>query len=60
MRIALPDDDRHLAESSAPQPLQGEEHLGGGGLGSVEHAVVGFAFGVAQPRIRGRCVPVAG
>jgi hypothetical protein len=45
---------------SSPEPLHGEQHFGGGGLGAVEHAVVAFDFGVAQPRIDGRCVPVAG
>lgn len=45
---------------TAPEPLHGEQHFGGGSLGAVEHAVVGFAFGVAQPQITGRCVPLAG
>lgn len=43
-----------------PESLHGEQHFGGGVLGSVEHAQVGFAFGVAQPHIDGRCVPLAG
>jgi hypothetical protein len=45
---------------SGPEPLHGEQHFGGGVLGAVEHAVVAFDFGVAKPRIDGRCVPLAG
>ena len=45
---------------SGPEPLHGEQHFGGGILGAVEHAVVAFDFGVAQPHIDGRCMLPAG
>ena len=45
---------------SGAEPLHGEQHFGGGILGAVEHAVVAFDFGVAQPHIDGRCMLPAG
>jgi hypothetical protein len=40
-----------------PEVLHGEPILGGAAMGAVEFAKVDFAFGVAQPRIEGRCLP---
>ena len=39
-----------------PEVILGEPILGGAEVGSVEFAKVDFAFGVAQPRIEGRCL----
>jgi hypothetical protein len=40
-----------------PEVMHGEPILGGAAMGAVEFAKVDFAFGVAQPRIEGRCLP---
>ncbi len=40
-----------------PEVIHGEPILGGAELGAVDVAKVDFAFGVAQPRIEGRCLP---
>ncbi|MFE6255816.1 hypothetical protein [Agromyces sp. NPDC057865] len=40
-----------------PEVLHGEPILGGAAMSSVDFAKVDFAFGVAQPRIEGRCLP---
>ena len=40
-----------------PEVLHGEPILGGAGTSAVDYAKVDFAFGVAQPRIEGRCLP---
>jgi hypothetical protein len=40
-----------------PEVMHGEPILGGAAMGAVEFANVDFAFGVAQPRIEGRCLP---
>jgi hypothetical protein len=37
--------------------IHGEPILGGAALGAVDYARVNFEFGVAQPRIEGRCLP---
>jgi hypothetical protein len=36
--------------------IHGEPILGGAALAAVDHAKVDFAFGVAQPRVEGRCL----
>jgi hypothetical protein len=41
-----------------PEVLHGEPILGGAATSSVDFAKVDFAFGVAQPRIEGRCLPI--
>lgn len=41
-----------------PEVLHGEPILGGADLSAVDWAKVDFAFGVAQPRIEGRCLPL--
>ena len=41
-----------------PEVLHGEPILGGAAMSSVDFAKVDFAFGVAQPHIEGRCLPV--
>ena len=41
-----------------PEVLHGEPILGGADVSAVDWAKVDFAFGVAQPRIEGRCLPV--
>lgn len=40
-----------------PEVLHGEPILGGAAMSSVDSAKVDFAFGVAQPRVEGRCLP---
>ncbi|TYL50563.1 hypothetical protein [Agromyces mariniharenae] len=40
-----------------PEVLHGEPILGGAAMSAVDFAKVDFAFGVAQPRIEGRCLP---
>ncbi|PWC03887.1 hypothetical protein [Agromyces badenianii] len=40
------------------EPLHGEPLLGGGELSGVQSAKIDFAFGVVQPRVDGRCLPV--
>jgi hypothetical protein len=38
--------------------LHGEPILGGAAMSAVDFATVDFAFGVAQPRIEGRCLAI--
>lgn len=40
-----------------PEVLHGEPILGGATMASVDWTKIDFAFGVAQPRIEGRCLP---
>ena len=40
-----------------PEVMHGEPILGGADVSSVDWAKVDFAFGVAQPRVEGRCLP---
>jgi hypothetical protein len=37
--------------------IHGEPIMGGAVFAAVDHAKVDFAFGVAQPRVEGRCLP---
>lgn len=41
-----------------PEVLHGEPILGGADVSAVDWAKVDFAFGVAQPRVEGRCLPL--
>jgi hypothetical protein len=39
-----------------PETVHGEPILGGAALGAIDYAKVDFEFGVAQPRVEGRCL----
>lgn len=42
-----------------PEVIHGEPILGGADMSAVDWAKVEFAFGVAQPHVEGRCLPVS-